>query len=100
MNQKYLTGCGFDGVSRVNKNLRPYQFGYVSGLNNKQVMLPCPMAFSIPGRKNWVLTHDQMRDILAQDQPEAEEEENPEQQQEQEQEQHQHQHNLAWEGQP
>ena len=52
MDQKYLTGCGLVGVSRVNKNLWPYQFGYVSGLNNEQVILPCPMAFGIPGRNN------------------------------------------------
>ena len=92
MDAKYLTSCGFIGVYRADKRLRAYQFGYVGVSRDEQVLLPCPPAFSPQGRDNWILTHDQVRDIVAQHQPD------PEEGGEEEEEEQHEQYNAAWEG--
>ena len=73
MDAKYLIACGFIGVYRANKSVWAYQFGYVGVSRDEQVMLPCPQAFSLQGRDNWILTHDEVRNIIAELQPDFEE---------------------------
>ena len=100
MDSKYLIACGFLGKYRVNQRLRAFQFGYVSNSNDEQLMLPCPQAFSLQGRDNWILTHDEVRDIIAKLQPDTEvEDEDEEEEEEQQHEQEQEQYNATWEGQ-
>ena len=87
-----MISCGFIGVYRADKRLRAYQFGYVGVSRDEQVLLPCQPAFSLQERDNWILTHDQVRDIVAQHQPE------PEEGGEEEEEEQHEQYNAAWEG--
>ena len=79
MDVKYITACGFLGVYRTDKRLRAYQFGYLDDAQVEKVSLPCPQAFTIMEKDNWIITKDQVSEIMASLYPDFEEEEEGEQ---------------------
>lgn len=94
MDVKYINACGFLSVYWANRRLRAYQFGYLDVAHDDQVPLPCTQAFSIQEKSNWILTKDQVMEIMAALYPDSKEDEEVEKQDEKEQE-----YNPAWEGQ-
>ena len=65
MDVKYLTACGFLGVYQANKRLRAYHFSYLDDTQVDQVQLTCPQAFSVVEKDTWILTKDQVMEIMA-----------------------------------